>query len=115
MSALVDLKTDLAKFRDEPKVQEHLGTMETKQDREENEAKWNRFGGCAGLKRSGDGIKGALQGFGKERRGANQRLKRTICAAYPLQFRALSPTLGGRRTPVKERPNDRPRRRQDPA
>src|SRR3546814_5896558 len=75
MSALDDLKADLAKLRDEAKVQVHLGTMETKQEWEEIEAKWNRFVAEAGLHKSGEGIKAALQSLGNELRAAYQRLK----------------------------------------
>src|SRR3546814_20748830 len=75
MSALDDLKADLAKLRDEAKVQVHLGTMETKQEWEEIEAKWNRIVAEAGLHKSGEGIKAALQSLGNELRAAYQRLK----------------------------------------
>src|SRR3546814_12157031 len=96
MSALDDLKADLAKLRDEAKVQVHLGTMETKQEWEEIEAKWNRFVAEAGLHKSGEGIKAALQSLGNELRAAYQPLNQAIDAPCPLQFRALTPTQGGR-------------------
>src|SRR3546814_12479659 len=89
--------------------------METKQEWEEIEAKWNRFVAEAGLHKSGEGIKAALQSLGNELRAAYQRLKQAICAACPLQFLALSPTIGGRRTHVTARPNERSRPRQVPA
>src|SRR3546814_19468027 len=96
MSALDDLKADLAKLRDEAKVQVHLGTMETKQEWEEIEAKWTRFVAEAGLHKSGEGIKAALQSLGHDLRAAYQRLPQTVTAPCPLQYRALNPPIGSR-------------------
>ena len=78
MSELDDLKADLAKLRDEARVQVHLGAMETKQGWEEIEAKWNRFVAEAGLHKSGEGIKAALLSLGNELRAAYQRLKQAL-------------------------------------
>src|SRR3546814_14291527 len=102
MSALDDLKADLAKLRDEAKVQVHLVTMETKQEWEEIEAKWNRFVAEAGLHKSGEGIKAALQSLGNDLRAAYQRLMQAIYADSLLQFSALCPPIGGRSTPVTD-------------
>src|SRR3546814_18153976 len=99
MSALDDLKADLAKLRDEAKVQVHLGTMETKKEREEIEAKWNRFVAEAGLHKSGEGITAALKRIGNELLAATQRLKQANYAAYPLKLRPLTPPTGCRRPP----------------
>lgn len=78
MSALDDLKADIAKLRDEAKVRVHLGTLDAKQEWEEVEAKWARFVAEAGLHKSGDDIKTALQSLGNELRGAYQRLKQAL-------------------------------------
>lgn len=78
MSALDNLKADLAKLRDEAKVQAHLGTMEARQEWEEIETKWNRFVSEAGLHRSGEDIKAALRTLADELRAAYERLKKAL-------------------------------------
>ena len=78
MSALEDLKAELAKLRDEAKVRAHLGTMEARQEWEEIEAKWNHFASQAGLHKSGEDIKSALHSLGDELRSAYQRLKNAL-------------------------------------
>lgn len=78
MSALEDLKVELAKLRDEAKVRAHLGTMEARQEWEEIEAKWNHFVSQAGLHKSGEDIKSALHSLGDELRSAYQRLKNAL-------------------------------------
>src|SRR3546814_19549110 len=74
MSALDDLKADLAKLRDEAKVQVHPGTMETKQEWEEIEAKWKRFVAEDGLHKRGEGIKEALSSLGQALRSEESRV-----------------------------------------
>jgi hypothetical protein len=78
MSALEELKADLAKLRDEARVRVHLGTMEARQEWEEIEAKWNRFVAEAGLHKSGEGLKAALQNLGNELREAYRRLSKAL-------------------------------------
>lgn len=78
MIALEELKADLAKLRDETRVQVSLGTMEARQEWDDIEVKWNRFVAEAGLHKSGESIKTALSALGDELRSAYQRLKRAL-------------------------------------
>lgn len=78
MSAFETMKADLARLRDEAKVQAHLGTMDAKQQWEELEAKWNHFTAQAGLHESADDIKSAAQTLGQELREAYKRLVKAV-------------------------------------
>lgn len=78
MGALEDLKAELAKLRDEAKVQAHLGTLEARQEWEDVEAKWNHFVSQAGLHKSGEDIRSALRALVEELRSAYQRLKNAL-------------------------------------
>lgn len=78
MSAIDQLRTDLARLRDEAKVQAHLGGMEARQEWHELEAKWDHFASQAGLHTSGEGIKSALENLGNELRAAYERLAKAI-------------------------------------
>lgn len=78
MSAIETMKADLARLRDEAKVQAHLGSMEAKNHWEELEAKWNHFTAQAGLQESADDIKSAAQLLGQELREAYQRLVKSV-------------------------------------
>ncbi len=78
MSALEELKANLAKLRDEAKVQVHLGTMEARQEWDEFEAKWRRFVAEAGLHKSGENIKSALAVLADELRSGYERLKKAL-------------------------------------
>lgn len=78
MSALENLKSELAALRDEAKVQAHLGTMEAREEWQETEAKWNHFVAEAGLHESGQNIKSALTILADELRNSYERLKKAI-------------------------------------
>lgn len=78
MSALDNLKAELAALRDEAKVQAHLGSMEAQQEWQEVEAKWNRFVAEARLHDSGQNIKSALEKLGEELRASYERLKKVL-------------------------------------
>lgn len=78
MSTIEQLKVDLARLRDDAKVQAHLGGMEARQEWDELEAKWNHFIAEAGLRKSAEGIKSALEEVGQELRSAYQRLAKAI-------------------------------------
>lgn len=78
MSALENLKTELAGLRDEAKVQAHLGSMEAQQEWQEAEAKWNHFVAEAGLHEAGENIKSALEILADELRASYERLKKAL-------------------------------------
>lgn len=78
MSALDNLRTDLAALRDEAKVQAHLGSMEARQQWQEAEAKWNHFVAEAGLQEAGENIGSALQILAEELRASYERLKKAL-------------------------------------
>lgn len=78
MSALENLKTELAALRDEAKVQAHLGSMEAQQEWQEAEAKWNHFVAEAGLYETGENIKSALEILADELRASYERLKKAL-------------------------------------
>lgn len=78
MSALENLKTELAALRDEAKVQAHLGSMEAQQEWQEAETKWNHFVAEARLHDSGQNIKSALEILGDELRASYERLKKVL-------------------------------------
>jgi hypothetical protein len=78
MSAIDNLRADLARLRDEAKVQAHLGSMEARQEWAELETKWNRFASEARLHQSEDDIKSALENLGHELRSAYERLTKAI-------------------------------------
>ncbi len=78
MSALENLKTELAALRDEAKVQAHLGSMEVQQEWQEAEAKWNHFVAEAGLHETGENIKSALEILADELRASYERLKKAL-------------------------------------
>jgi hypothetical protein len=78
MSAVETLRAELAKLRDEARVQAHLGGLEAKGQWEELEAKWNRFASEARLHESGEGIKSALETLGQELRTAYRRLTKVL-------------------------------------
>lgn len=78
MSALENLKTELAALRDEAKVQAHLGSMEAQQEWQEAETKWNRFVAEAGLQETGQNIKSALEILADELRASYDRLKKAL-------------------------------------
>lgn len=74
MSTFEHMKADLARLRDEAKVQAHLGSMDARQEWDELETKWNHFVAEAGLHKSAEGIASAVEGVGQELRSAYQRL-----------------------------------------
>jgi hypothetical protein len=78
MTTIEQTKAELAKLRDEAKVQVHLGTMEARAEWDELEAKWNHFVAQAGLHQSAANIKSALEGLGQELRMAYQRLTKAL-------------------------------------
>lgn len=78
MSALDNLKAELAALRDEAKVQAHLGSMEAQQEWQEAEAKWNHFVAEAGLDETGQNIKSALEMLAEELRTSYERLKKAL-------------------------------------
>ncbi len=78
MSALENLKVELAALRDEARVQANLGSMEARQEWEEAEAKWNHFVAQAGLHETGQNIKSALEILGEELRASYERLKKAL-------------------------------------
>ncbi|CCW16747.1 hypothetical protein EBBID32_10850 [Sphingobium indicum BiD32] len=78
MSALENLKSELAALRDEAKVQAHLGSMEAQQEWEAAEAKWNHFVAESRLHDSGQNIKSALEILGDELRASYERLKKAL-------------------------------------
>ena len=78
MSALENLKTELATLRDEAKVQAHLGSMEARQEWQEAETKWNHFVAEARLHDSGQNIKSALEVLAEELRASYERLKSAL-------------------------------------
>lgn len=78
MIAFEELKADLAKLRDEAKVQVRLGEMEAQQEWDELETKWKHFESKARLHESGNKIKSTLQTLGNELRSAYERLKQAL-------------------------------------
>jgi hypothetical protein len=78
MSTLEQVKADLARLRDEAKVQAHLGSMEARQEWEQLEAKWNHFAAEAGLHKSAESLAQAVGNVGQELRSAYQRLARAV-------------------------------------
>ena len=78
MSALENLKPELATLRDEAKVQAHLGSMEARQEWQEAETKWNHFVAEARLHDSGQNIKSALEILADELRASYERLKKAL-------------------------------------
>jgi hypothetical protein len=78
MSTLEQVKADLARLRDEAKVQVHLGSMEARQEWDELEAKWNRFVAEAGLHKSAESLAKAAGNLGQELRSAYQRLAQAV-------------------------------------
>ena len=78
MSTIDQVKEDLARLRDEAKVQAHLGSMEARREWEELEAKWNHFASQAELHESGKNIKSAIETLGHELRSAYERLAKAI-------------------------------------
>ena len=78
MSALENLKAELAELRDEAKVQAHLGGMEARQEWEQAEHKWDRFVAEARLHDSGQNIKSALVILADELRASYERLKKAL-------------------------------------
>ena len=78
MTTFEQTKADLAKLRDEAKVQVHLGTMEARAEWEELEAKWEHFSARAHLHESAEDIKSALEKLGQELRLAYQRLAKAL-------------------------------------
>ena len=78
MSALENLKSELAALRDEAKVQAHLGSMEAQQEWQEAETKWNHFVAEAGLHDSEQNIKSALEILADELRASYERLKKAL-------------------------------------
>lgn len=78
MSKIEQMKADLARLRDEAKVQAHLAGMEAREEWEELESKWNHFAAQAGLSESSDAIGSALEKLGQELRSAYQRLTKAL-------------------------------------
>lgn len=78
MKTIEQLKADLAKLRDEAKVQAHLGKMEAQDEWEELETKWAHFVSQARLHESGEDIRSAVQAIGDELRSAYERLKKAL-------------------------------------
>ncbi len=78
MSALENLKPELATLRDEAKVQAHLGSMEAQQEWQEAETKWNHFVVEARLHDSGQNIKSAIEVLAEELRASYERLKSAL-------------------------------------
>jgi hypothetical protein len=78
MSTIEELKADLAKLRDEAKVQVHLGAMEAREEWDELETKWHHFVAEARLQESGGNIKAALQVLADELRSAYLRKKKAL-------------------------------------
>lgn len=78
MNTLEQVKTDLARLRDEAKVQAHLGGMEARQEWDELEAKWNHFVAEAGLHKSAESLAKAVGNLGQELRSAYQRLAKAV-------------------------------------
>lgn len=78
MSAIDQVKEDLARLRDEAKVQAHLGSMEARREWEELEVKWDHFVSQAELHESGENIKSAIEALGHELRYAYERLAKAI-------------------------------------
>jgi len=78
MISFEELKADIAKLRDEAKVQVHLGAMEAQKEWDELETKWAHFVSQARLHESGSDIKSTLQTLGNELRSAYERLKKAL-------------------------------------
>lgn len=78
MSTFEQIKADVARLRDEAKVQVHLGSMEARQEWDELEGKWNHFIAEAGLHKSADGLAKAVGGVGQELRSAYKRLAQAV-------------------------------------
>jgi hypothetical protein len=78
MSTFEQMKADLARLRDEAKVQVHLGSMEARQEWEELDAKWNHFVAEAGIHKSADSLAKAVGNLGQELRSAYQRLAQEV-------------------------------------
>ncbi len=78
MSGFEDLKAEIARLRDEAKVQAHLGSMEAQQEWQEAEAKWSRFVAEAGLEETSQNIRSALEILGEELRASYDRLKKAL-------------------------------------
>lgn len=78
MSTSEQLKADLARLRDQARVQVQLGSMEARQEWDELEAKWEHFVAEAGLRTSAQSIAKAAESLGQELRSAYQRLAKAL-------------------------------------
>lgn len=78
MSAFEKIKDELAKLRDEAKVQAHLGSMEAQREWQATEAKWDHFVSEARLHESGEGIRAAAETLADELRVAYRRLTKAL-------------------------------------
>jgi hypothetical protein len=72
------MQAELARLRDEAKVQVHLGSIEARQEWTNLETKWNHFAAKAGLHKRAEGITTALEELGQELRSAYQRLAKVL-------------------------------------
>lgn len=78
MPTFDDMKEDLARLRDEAKLQVRLGTMEAQEEWNDLETKWNQFVAESRLRESADGIRTAFENLGQELRSAYERLAKAL-------------------------------------
>ncbi len=74
MSRLEELKTDIARLRDEAQLKLHLAKADARQEWEELETKWHRFESDAKMHHTGERIEDAFQALGDELKAGYHRL-----------------------------------------
>ncbi len=78
MTKNTDLVEELARKRDELRVQMHLASMEAKQEWEELEHKWKRFASSARLEETAEGVEQSLDLLGAELAKGYKKLKESL-------------------------------------
>lgn len=72
------LKQELQKLRDELALKIHLASMETKEEWEKLEAKWQSFSANAALDETAQNISSAVKLLGDEIKEGYRRLKKAL-------------------------------------
>jgi len=73
-----EVKADLARLRDEARLQLHLGGKEAQDEWERLEAKWHTFAQEAHLAESAEGLKAALNEVAEELKLAYDQIRNAV-------------------------------------
>jgi len=73
-----EVKADLARLRDEAKLQLHLGGKEAQDEWERLEVKWHDFARDAHLAESAEGLKAALHEVAEELKLAYEQIRKAV-------------------------------------